>query len=109
MQARLHAESPRGRRKLVVAGKIGAHYRGMRLARMQIDRHVQGLRALENAPEPLFVEEASSGQAIDDCTFAAEPRDGTFKLAHGSGRIGCRQRGQCGKAPWMRAHRLDEE
>jgi len=62
---------------------------------MDIDRHVERLRALENAPEALLVEKGSCGQAIDQGALEAMTRDHALEL------VGCSlgvDRGQLGKA-----------
>ena len=60
----LDREAPGGadhhRKILDVVLVVGVHHRRMRYRRMQIDRHIELLGALEDRPEPLVVEEQAA-------------------------------------------------
>src|SRR6516225_11593484 len=101
MRAGVDAEAPSGQRQLFVTGEIDSHNGGMRLGRMQVDRHAERLCAFEYAPKPLVIEKGTLGVAIDHGPLEAEPSDGPVKLLHRRGRISRRQ-------PWRRdAYRRD--
>ena len=70
---------------------------------MQIERHVERCRPLENRPEPLVVEKDAVGQPVDHRTLKAEPRYGAFELVRRRFRVGGRDRGKPGKAVGMSA------
>ena len=73
---------------------------------MEVDRHFQRLGTLEDRPELPFIMETAVGQAMDHRALEAKLRHGAFQLVGGGLRVGCRQRGEAGKADRMRAHRL---
>ena len=72
---------------------------------MEIDRHVQRLGTLEDRPELPFIMETAVGQAMDHRALEAKLRHRALQLVGGGLRVGCRQRGEAGKADRMRAHR----
>ncbi len=58
---------------------------------MQVDRDIEGLRALEDRPEPLVVEEGAVGESVDHRPLEAELR-GTLELIGGRLGVARRQR-----------------
>ena len=62
---------------------------------MDIDRHVERLRPLENAPETLLVEKGPRRQTVDQRALEAMTRDHALELVRCGLGI---DRGQLGKA-----------
>ena len=63
----------------------------MRHRRMEIERHVERLGALEDRPEPLVVEEHAVAQAVHHGADAAEPGHRALELVGGFLGLGGRQ------------------
>src|SRR5579862_7121467 len=90
MRDRVHGEAPGCRRDLLVTREIGLR-RGMRVARMEIDRHAQGLGRLEDRPEFLIVEKFAIAVAVDHRALETPILDRALELLDCSRDIGRRQ------------------
>src|SRR5207249_3710226 len=80
-----------------IVGIVGLRYTRVRNAGMEIDRDIERLRPLENAPEPLLVEKCAGGEAIDQRAPEVQACDSSFKLVGGSLGIDRRQLGEACK------------
>src|SRR5712692_1671184 len=78
----------------------------MRECRVQVDRHVERLRALEDHPILFFVEEAPLSMAVDHRALEAELLHGTLELLRSGVGVGSGKRGERGEAVGVRAHRF---
>jgi hypothetical protein len=86
-----HRVAPGGahhhREVLGVVVVIGVHHRRQRQRGMQIDRHVERLRALVDRPEPLVVEKHVIGEPVQHGALEAELAHGALELVGGGLRI----------------------
>src|SRR5690242_13132110 len=98
MAARIEGEAPGRALQLFISREIGLDCIRVRHCRMEIDRHIQRLRGLEDAPEFLLVEESALGVAVNHRAFEAELLDATLQLARRGVRIRRWQRGEAGEA-----------
>ena len=73
---------------------------------MDIERHVERSRALEDRAELFVVHEAAMGQSHDHGALEIEFGDGALQLVGRSLRVGRRQGRKAGEAAGMRAHRF---
>jgi len=80
----------------------------MRERGVQIDRHVERGRALEDRPEPLVIDEKAVGEAVDHRTLEAELCDGALKFIGGRLRVGRRQDAECGKTLRIGFHNIGQ-
>src|SRR3974377_891963 len=80
----------------------------MRHRRMQIDRYIERLRALEDGPIFLVVEERTLLMSVDHCALESKLLHAAFQLAGGLFGIGRRQRCKAGEASGMCIDRFVE-
>jgi hypothetical protein len=78
--------------------EIRVDHRLVRLRRMQIDRHVELLGALEDRPEELLVQETALAQAHEHRALEAELGHRALKLVGGRLGVRHRQRREAGEA-----------
>ena len=83
---------------------IGFDHRRVRPRRMYIYRYVQRLRALEDRPEALVVDEKPARKPVNHRAFHPELRHAALELVRGGFRIGRRQRRERLKARRVAAH-----
>jgi hypothetical protein len=76
--------------------------------RMQVERHVERVRAFEDRPEPSVVEKEPVGEPVHHSSLEPESGDRALEFVGGRLGIGSRQRGKGGKPVRMGAHRLAE-
>ncbi len=76
---------------------IGIHHRRHRHRRMQVDRHVERLRALEDRPEALVVKKDAVGEPVDHRAFETE-LGGALELVGRRLRVAGGQRREGGEA-----------
>src|SRR5438046_8336160 len=69
MAAGVHREAPAGARQLLVALEVGLDGVRVRQRRMEIERHVERLRALEDRPILALVEKAAARVPMDHCAL----------------------------------------
>src|ERR1700728_2683143 len=72
-----------------------------RLSGVEVNRHLEPFRALENRPEESVVEIASPVMAVDHSPFETVLTNHPFQLFSGLVRISGRQSGKPGKARWI--------
>ena len=105
-----HREAPAGaqypRMLLDVILVVGLDNVGVGNCRMQVDRHVERLRALKDRPEPLIVEEEPVGQPVDHGTLEAELGDRALELVGRGLGIGGGERCKGGKPIRVGSHRF---
>ena len=87
-------------RVIEVVHRLGGRHR------VQVDRHVERLRGLEDRPEELVVEEALERAAVDHRPDHSELAHGALELGGGGTGIGRRQRGEAGEAIGVGGDRL---
>ena len=75
---------------------------------MHVQRHVQGLGALEDGPESLVVEEHAVGQPMDHGALKPQLGNRAFQLVGGSLGVGGRQGCEGGKPVGVCGDRLSE-
>src|SRR3954467_9127266 len=110
LRCRFHREPPgsgeQAGKVLQVITVVRLHHRRMRHGRVDIDRHIERLRALEDRPELAAVDEFAVGEAMDHGALEAELGHRALELVRRGAWIGARQRGERLEAAVRRAHRL---
>ena len=81
---------------------VGLRNGSMRNAGMKINRHIEGLCAFKNAPEALFIEKGTRGQAVNQSSFEAMPDYRAFKLVCSCLRVDGGEFGETGEPRGMK-------
>ena len=91
-----------------IIGIVGLRDGSVRNARVEIERHVERLRPLKDAPEALVVEEGARGQPVDQRALEVVVCDRALEFVGGGLGIDRRQLGEARKARRVGAGRRVE-